>query len=121
MTHSRKEVLPINVETEIGSSELVKDIIRKVVNETMNMNYFDYYFQFAYPDSPFKGNDSYIYYTIPKAVTRYKVNNTVLLMLTDWGYLNQFWNSYVVSNLKQYSNLVVACLDTEVYEVIVIT
>lgn len=104
----------------MGSSKSLKDVISKVVKQTKKMNYFRYYFQFAYPKKPFKGNDSYIYYTIPKAVTRYKVNNTVLLMLTDWGYMNQFWNSYVVSNLKQYPNLVVACMDTKVYEVMIV-
>ena len=112
--------MSVNVATKGGSSKKTAKAIIKVVKQTRKINYFNYYFEFAYPDKPFKGNDSYIYYTIPQAVNRYKVNNTVLLMLTDWGFFNQFWNSYVVSNLNQYSNLVVACLDTKVYEVMIV-
>lgn len=112
-------MLPINVEIKVNSTKSVGNTIIDVVKETMKNDYLKYSFLFAYPDKPFMGNNKYIYYTIPQAVNKYKVNNTVLLMLTDWGYMNQFWNSYIVSDLKQYSNLVVACLDTQVYEVMI--
>ena len=43
------------------------------------------------------------------------VNGTVLLMMTDYGYMNMFVNSYRVGNLSQYQNLVVLCIDEQSY------
>ena len=45
------------------------------------------------------------------------VNGTVLLMMTDYGYMNMFLNSYRVGNLSQYQNLVVLCIDEQSYRV----
>ena len=45
------------------------------------------------------------------------VNGTVLLMMTDYGYMNMFVNSYRVGNLSQYQNLVVLCIDEQSYRV----
>ena len=45
------------------------------------------------------------------------VNGTVLLMMTDYGYMNMFVNSYRVGNLSQYKNLVVLCIDEQSYRV----
>lgn len=95
----------------------IPNAIRSIVNQTLEVNYFNVKFDFAYPETPYKGNASFVYYTLPEAVKKYSFYNSVLLMLTDSGYLNQFWNTYVVSNLESYRNLVVACLDRNVYEV----
>ncbi len=46
------------------------------------------------------------------------MNNSILLMLTDLGYLDQFWNTYLYGNFTQYKNLVVACINQEAYEVL---
>ena len=46
-------------------------------------------------------------------------NGTVLLMMTDYGYMNMFLNSYMVGNLSQYKNLVVLCMDEQSYRVLV--
>ena len=43
------------------------------------------------------------------------VNGTVLLMMTDYGYMNMFVNSYRVGNLSQYQNLGVLCIDEQSY------
>lgn len=48
------------------------------------------------------------------------VNGTVLLMMTDYGYMNMFVNSYRVGNLSQYKNLVVLCMDEQSYHVIIV-
>ena len=45
------------------------------------------------------------------------VNGTVLLMMTDYGYMNMFVNSYRVGNLSQHQNLVVLCIDEQSYRV----
>ena len=47
------------------------------------------------------------------------INRTVLLMMTDYGYMNMFVNSYRVGNLSQYKNLVVLCIDEQSYRVCV--
>lgn len=44
-------------------------------------------------------------------------NHTVLLMITDYGYLNMWNNAYIAGNPSRYNNLVVFCLDTESYRV----
>ena len=45
------------------------------------------------------------------------VNNTVLLMMTDYGYLNHYLNVYYAGHLNQYPNLVVCCIDKYSYNV----
>ena len=42
-------------------------------------------------------------------------NNTLLLMIVDYGYLNMWNNSYLASHLEEYDNLVVFCMDTLSY------
>ena len=39
------------------------------------------------------------------------INNTVLVMVVDFGYLKVFLNSYFTSRLWEYPNLVVLCFD----------
>ena len=46
------------------------------------------------------------------------VNNTVLMNLVDYGYINMWNNSYIYGNLSSYENLVVVCMDKESYWVI---
>ena len=58
---------------------------------------------------------SYKEYLAQKAV-----NGTVLLMMTDYGYMDMFVNSYRVGNLSQYKNLVVLCIDEQSYRVSVV-
>ena len=43
------------------------------------------------------------------------VNNTVLMNLVDYGYINMWNNSYIYGNLSSYDNLVVVCMDKESY------
>ena len=87
----------------------------------MNEN-FDYIhdslFEFAYPQTPYKGKAGYTYYSLSEAIDMYQVNNSILLMLTDLGYLDQFWNTYLYGNFTQYKNLIVACINQEAYEVL---
>ena len=45
------------------------------------------------------------------------VNNSILLMMVDYGYLNMWNNSYRCGNLSQYSNVVIFCLDSESFHV----
>ena len=46
------------------------------------------------------------------------VNNTVLMNLVDYGYINLWYNSYVYSNLSSYDNLVVVCMDKDTFKVV---
>lgn len=55
--------------------------------------------------------------TLESIISSNNVNNTVLLMMTDYGYLNHFLNVYYAGNLNQYPNLVVACIDKISYHV----
>ena len=66
--------------------------------------------------------DSTLQYHMKEKTVSYKnylsqkaVNGTVLLMMTDYGYMNMFVNSYRVGNLSQYQNLVVLCIDEQSY------
>lgn len=45
------------------------------------------------------------------------VNNSILLMMVDYGYLNMWNNSYRCGNLSQYSNVVIFCLDSKSFQV----
>ena len=44
------------------------------------------------------------------------INNTILMMIVDYGYLDLWMNSYIAGNLSQYRNLVVFCLDEQSYK-----
>ncbi len=55
------------------------------------------------------------------SVARRAVNNTVLLMIVDYGYLNVWNNSYINGNLSHYSNLLVLCMDLRLYNVCLVT
>ena len=45
------------------------------------------------------------------------INNTILMMIVDYGYLDLWRNSYNAGNLSQYKNLIVFCLDERAYKV----
>lgn len=45
------------------------------------------------------------------------VNNSILLMMVDYGYLNMWNNSYRCGNLSQYSNVVIFCLDSKSFQI----
>lgn len=49
------------------------------------------------------------------------VNNTVFVMIVDFGYLRVFLNSYFTSRLWEYPNLVILCLDQRSFNVLFIT
>ena len=49
-------------------------------------------------------------------LTSRAINNTVLMMIVDYGYLDLWRNSYNAGNLSQYKNLVVFCLDEQSYK-----
>ena len=68
----------------------------------------------SYNDHPKKAV-SYKDYLAQKAA-----KGTVLLMMTDYGYMDMFVNSYRVGNLSQYKNLVVLCIDEQSYRVSVV-
>ena len=51
-------------------------------------------------------------------LTNLAINNTILMMIVDYGYLDLWRNSYIAGNLSQYKNLVVFCLDEQSYNVI---
>ena len=55
------------------------------------------------------------YDQLKDVIKRQSYNNSIMLMCTDSGYINMFLNSYYVSNLQQYKNLVVTCLDKSCY------
>ena len=55
------------------------------------------------------------YDRLEDVIKRHSYNNSIMLMCTDSGYLNMFLNSYSVSNLQQYKNLIVTCLDKSCY------
>ena len=49
------------------------------------------------------------------------VNNTVFVMIVDFGYLRVFLNSYFTSRLWEYPNLVILCLDQRSFNVLLNT
>ncbi|KAM7455148.1 putative transferase [Blastocystis sp. subtype 1] len=49
-------------------------------------------------------------------LTSRAINNTVLMMIVDYGYLDLWRNSYNAGNLSQYKNLIVLCLDEQSYK-----
>lgn len=51
-------------------------------------------------------------------VKGHAVNNTVLVMIVDFGYLRLFLNSYFTARLWEYPNLIILCLDIQSYHVI---
>lgn len=58
-------------------------------------------------------------YSLEGLMKRQVVNNTIFLMMTDYGYLDHFLNAYYAGNLSDYSNLIVTCLDSLSYQVII--
>lgn len=59
-------------------------------------------------------------YDLEGLLKRQAVNNTVFLMITDYGYLDHFINAYYGGSLSQYRNLIVTCLDSLSYHVTLI-
>lgn len=45
------------------------------------------------------------------------INNTILMMIVDYAYLDLWRNAYNAGKLSQYKNLVVFCLDEQSYKV----
>ena len=87
-------------------------IIRNLWNETKDVHYFrcflfDYLEQKSSEKSP----------SLHEAVTRYSINNTIILMFTDKGYSNSLLSTYYASKLYNYSNLIVVCADIDCYNV----
>ena len=81
-------------------------------------------FQFVHYDGRSIAVESALQYHTKERAVSYKdylaqkaVNGTVLLMMTDYGYMDMFVNSYRVGNLSQYKNLVVLCIDEQSYRV----
>ena len=46
------------------------------------------------------------------------MNNTVLMMMMDFGFIHLWNSSYLSGNLSSYKNLVVLCMDKESFTVI---
>ena len=93
-------------------------VIKELWKDSEKIDYIhDFLFEFAYPKTHYKGKTGYTYYSLSEAIAKYQVTNSILLMLTDLGYLEQFWNTYLYGNFTQYKNLVVACINQEAYEV----
>ena len=45
------------------------------------------------------------------------INNTVVLMMVDYPYLEMWKNSYHYGHLSSYTNLIIVCLDEVSYRV----
>ena len=45
------------------------------------------------------------------------INNAIILMIVDYGYLPLLENSYTCGHLSDYKNLVILCLDEQSYSV----
>ena len=58
-----------------------------------------------------------VYNSLHRMLTWRSRNNTVFIMITDYGYLHHFYNCYSAGRLSQYDNLIVACLDVDCYNV----
>ena len=50
-------------------------------------------------------------------LSQHAVNNTLLLMIVDSGYIDLWRNSYYSGHLAEYPNLIVFCLDQQSYAV----
>ena len=78
-----------------------------------DMDYFNCYtFDFL------NQRESQEFPTLYEVVLKYQVNNTIVLMFTDKGYMNNLVSSYYSSKLYLYSNLIVVCGDIECYHVL---
>lgn len=117
--HVKKFLSPIPITLSLNQSNVyVYDIITDLWNQSKYKRYInDNLFEFAYRNNPSSPNHEFEYITLQHAITMYQVNKTVLLMLTDNGYINQFMNTYISSNLEKYPNLIVVCLNDEAYKV----
>lgn len=58
-----------------------------------------------------------VYNSLHRMLSWRSKNNTVFIMITDYGYLSHFYNCYSAGRLSQYDNLIVACLDVDCYSV----
>ena len=116
----RKDILLESIYITDGNNKISSiDIVRQLLNQTSKIDYQKKQrFLFAYEDVKLLDKKNYTYLSLASAIKKYHINNTILLMLTDKGYRDVFWNSYITSKLHQYKNLVVACLDRQVYNVI---
>ena len=94
-----------------------KDIILQLWNNSLYDNsLFCSQFSFAVANN-MKSSNGISYMNLAQAIKTYQVNNTIILMLTDQGYINQFLNSYVTNHLQQYPNLIVSCISESTYKV----
>ena len=50
-------------------------------------------------------------------LSQHAVNNTLLMMIVDSGYIDLWRNSYYSGHLADYPNLIVFCLDQQSYAV----
>ena len=48
-------------------------------------------------------------------LTSLAIDNTILMMIVDYGYLDLWRNSYIAGNLSQHKNLLIVCLDEQSY------
>ena len=88
-------------------------LIAKQWNSKKNMDFFNCYtFDFL------NKRESQELPTMYEVVLKHKVNNTIILMFTDKGYMHNLVRSYYSSKLYLYSNLVVVCGDIECYHVL---
>ena len=55
------------------------------------------------------------YDQLETVIQRQTFNKSIILFCTDSGYINLFLNAYYTSNLKNYKNVVVTCLDKPCY------
>ena len=62
-----------------------------------------------------------VYNSLHRMLSWRSKNNTVFIMITDYGYLSHFYNCYSAGRLSQYDNLIVACLDVDCYNVRVLS
>lgn len=98
--------------------KLADNLINQYLNETNRPSYFkNVRYSFAYDNEVFRKNSTYPYLSLNEAIEKYKVDNSILLMFTNYGFINQFRNTYIASKLMNYKNLIVVCIDKRAYEV----
>ena len=91
----------------------LKSLIAKQWESKQDMDFFNCYtFDFL------NKRESQELPTMYEVVLKHKVNNTIILMYTDKGYMNNLVSSYYSSKLYLYSNLIVVCGDIECYHVL---
>ena len=90
----------------------INELIERQWKSKRDMDYFNCY-TFDFFKQPYPQDIPSLY----DAVINYKVNNTIILMYTDKGYMNNLVSSYYSSKLYLYSNLIVVCGDIDCYHV----